>query len=162
MNRKLLLVPTATIAALLLLAGCAPADEPVPTETPTIEPMPGSPADTGDVGTTPTGGVIDAAIGVSGDGMTMEPEGFPAGIPLFGNDIMIDTYASDGTTMELGFIGPVENVMALVPAFQSQGFAVSGSDTMVNASKDGMNVTILSDPAEVPNGATYKYIVTVG
>lgn len=163
MNRKLILAPAA-VAALLLLAGCSsPAPEPTPTATGTIEPAPAPTQDTGDVGTDiPVDGPIDPAIGISGDGMTLEPQGLPAGIPLFGNDVMIESFVSDGTNMELAFIGPVENIMALLPAFQAQGFTISGSDVLLNASKEGLNVAIYSDPAELPNGASYKYVIFKG
>lgn len=160
MNRKLLLAPAAAVAALLLLAGCAPAEEPTPTNTATVEPAPApsDSVDTGDVGTQlPTDGDIDPAIGISGDGMTLEPEGFPAGIPLYGGSVMIETYMNDGSVVDLAFTGTPEDVMNLLPAFEANGFVISGSDVLINAAAPAYNIAIITDETQLPAGAAYAY-----
>jgi hypothetical protein len=163
MNKKLLIAPAA-LAAALLFAGCTPAaEEPAATEPGVTQPET-MPTDTGEVGGTTDPGAtdpaaMDPAISISGDGMSNLPADFPAGIPVYGDNALVETYAPVDGGMEIAFSGTPEDVMNLIPVFEANGFIISGGDVMVAAAKTEYNIMIESDPANLPEGAAYKYVI---
>ena len=151
MGRSLLIVPAA-VAAVLVFAGCSPAaEEPAPV-TPTVTLAP----DTGDVGTggeVPDASAVDPGITLS-DGSTI-----PAGIPVYAENAMSETFMPVVGGYTIAFSGTPEDIMKLLDAFKVEGFVISGSDVMVAASNPEYNVIIESDPANLPDGAAYSYTV---
>lgn len=162
MNKKPL-IALAAVAAALLFAGCTPAAEEPPADTPITQPAPdtSTPTDTGDMG---TGGEVDPStvdpnITVSGGGASNLPAEFPAGIPVYAANVLPETFTPIDGGYEVAFSGAPEDVVKLIDAFKANGFAISGTDTTVAAAKTEYNILINSDPASLPAGAAYSYAI---